>query len=115
MGFGGAGGLTNPFVPADIEIRNNYFFLPMSWDAVGVTIPPGNKWVVKNHLEFKSARRVFVDGNTFENVWVSGQMGYAIVLTPRTSSSGLGAVVDDITISNNIFKNVSTGFETLGG
>jgi hypothetical protein len=109
--FGGAGGLSNPWVAADIEIRNNHFFKPMSWDAVGVTIPPGNKWAVKNNLELKSAKRVLVDGNTLENVWVSAQMGDSIVLTPRTNQSGLLAVVDDITISNNILKNVSTGFE----
>ena len=114
--FGGAGGLDNPWVPSDIEIRNNYFFKPLSWAQVGVTIPPGNRWAVKNHLEFKSARRVLVDGNVFENVWVSAQMGYSIVLTPRTNAtggSGLLAVVDDITIRNNILKNVSSGFDAL--
>jgi hypothetical protein len=66
--------------------------------------------VVKNHLEFKSARRVLVDGNMFENVWVSGQTGFSMGLTPRTGQGGLGAVVDDITISNNVLKNVSSGF-----
>jgi len=67
--------------------------------------------VVKNNLEFKSARRVLVDGNTFENTWVSGQMGFSLMLTPGTSQSGLLAVVDDITISNNVLKNVSSGFD----
>lgn len=113
---GGAGGLSNPWVPSDIEIRNNYFFKPLSWAAVGVTIPPGNKWAVKNLLEFKSARRVLVDGNMLENNWVSAQVGFAIVLTPRTNAiggSGLLAVVDDITIRNNVLKNVSSGFSTL--
>ena len=111
--FGGAGGLNNPWVPSDIEIRNNYLFKPLSWAKVGVTIPPNNKWAVKNHLEFKSARRVLVDGNVMENVWVSAQMGFSLMLTPRTNSSGLMAVVDDITISNNVLKNVSSGFDTL--
>jgi len=108
--FGGAGGMSNPWVPSDIEIRNNYLFKPLSWAAVGVTIPPHNKWVVKNLLEFKSGRRVLVDGNIFENVWVSGQTGFSIVLTPRTVAGGLHAVVDDVMFSNNIFKNVSSGF-----
>ena len=110
--FGGAGGLNNPWVPSDIEIRNNYLFKPLSWAKVGVTIPPNNKWAVKNHVEFKSARRVLVDGNVMENVWVSAQMGFSLMLTPRTNSSGLMAVVDDITISNNVLKNVSSGFDT---
>ena len=110
--FGGAGGLNNPFVPSDIEIRSNYFYKPLSWQQVGVTIPPHNPWVVKNLLEFKSARRVLVDGNLMENSWVSGQTGYAVLLTVRTTQSGNIAVVDDITISNNILKNVVSGFQT---
>ncbi|MGA9566938.1 MAG: hypothetical protein WBS19_15545 [Candidatus Korobacteraceae bacterium] len=110
--FGGAGGLNNPFIPSDIEIRNNYFYKPLSWQQVGVTIPPNNPWVVKNHLEFKSARRALVDGNVMENSWVSGQIGFGVLLTVRTSQSGNIAVVDDITISNNILKNVVSGFQT---
>jgi hypothetical protein len=111
VSFGGAGGLNNPWVAADIEIRNNHFYKPLSWAQVGVSIPPNNTMVVKNNLEFKSARRVLVDGNTFENTWVSGQMGFSLMLTPVTSQSGLLAVVDDITISNNVLKNVSSGFD----
>jgi|HubBroStandDraft_4_1064222.scaffolds.fasta_scaffold09369_3 hypothetical protein len=111
--FGGAGGLSNPWVPSDIEIRNNHFFKPLSWAQAGVTLGPANQWVEKNNLEFKSARRVLVDDNVMENTWVSGQMGFSVMLTPRTNSSGFLAVVDDITISNNILKNVSSGFDTL--
>ena len=111
--FGGAGGLSNPWVPSDIEIRNNHFFKDPAWAAPGITLPPHNQWAVKNNLEFKSGRRVLVDGNLIENVWASAQMGFSIMLTPRTNSSGLLAVVDDITISNNILKNVSSGFDTL--
>ena len=77
-----------------------------------MTIPPNNPWTVKNHLEFKSARRVLVDGNVMENSWVSGQTGYSVLLTVRTSQSGNIAVVDDITISNNVLKNVVSGFQT---
>jgi len=113
--FGGAGGYSNPWVPSDIEIRGNYFFKPLAWakSGVGGTIPPNNQWAVKNLLEFKSARRVLVDSNVFENVWVSAQMGFALMLTPRTHDSGMYAVVDDIMISNNVLKNVSSGFDVL--
>ncbi len=111
--FGGAGGLNNPWVPSDIEIRNNHFFKDPAWAAPGITLPPHNQWAVKNNLEFKSGRRALVDGNLMENSWVSGQNGYAIVLTPRTHQSGLTAVVDDITISNNILKNMVSGFDTI--
>jgi hypothetical protein len=108
--FGGAGNTSNPFVAADIEIRNNYLYKPMSWAQVGVSIPPNNIMVVKNLLELKSAKRVLIDSNTLENVWVGGQTGFALMLTPRTSDSGNLAVVDDVTISNNVLKNVSSGF-----
>src|SRR5271157_2399961 len=59
------------------------------------------------------AQRVLVDGNVMENNWVSGQNGFAVALTVRTNSSGILAVVDDITFTNNIVKNVASGFTTL--
>ena len=111
--FGGAGKNFNRGVPSDLEIRNNYLFKPLDWAAVGVTIPPGNKWVAKNAFELKSAQRVIFDGNVIENVWASGQMGFAVVLTVRSSQSGDFAVVSDITITNNVLKNVVSGFNTL--
>jgi hypothetical protein len=111
--LGGAGDYNNPYVPADVEIRGNHFFKPLEWDAPGITLPPNNKWVEKNNLEFKSARRVLVTGNTLENAWKSGQEGYSVVLTVRSSQSGNIAVVDDITIKSNILKNVVSGFNTL--
>jgi hypothetical protein len=111
--FGGSGGPNNPWVPSDIEIRKNHLFKPLSWAAVGVTIPPNNQWVEKDNLEFKSARRVLVDSNILENTWVSGQTGTSVLFTVRTGQSGDIAVVDDITFTNNILKNVGSGFTTL--
>jgi hypothetical protein len=111
--FGGAGGVNNTYIPSDIEIRNNHFFKPLSWLRAGVTLPPHNRWVVKNNLEFKEGRRAIVTGNVLENNWLSGQIGYSVVLTVRTGDSGNTAVVDDITIENNVLKNVPSGFNTL--
>jgi hypothetical protein len=111
--FGGAGKNFNRGVPSDIEIRGNYLFKPLGWAAVGVSLPPNNKWVVKNAFELKSAQRVLFDGNVIENVWAAGQIGFAIVLTVRSAQSGDFAVVSDITITNNILKNVVSGFNTL--
>jgi len=48
-----------------------------------------------------------------ENIWPSAQSGYAFQLTPRPNQSGLLAVVDDVTITNNVLKNVSSGFDIL--
>jgi len=107
--FGGSGGNADLWVPSDIEIRNNYIFKRLSW--VSTSLSGG--MVVKNALELKSAQRVLVDSNVIENVWAAAQMGYAMVLTVRSSQSGDTAVVNDITITNNILKNVVAGFNTL--
>ena len=104
--FGGSGGNGNPGVPSDIEIRNNYLYKPLSWVAASVTY---NSMVVKNAFECKSCQRVLFDGNVIENVWANGQLGFAIVLTVRTGQSGDFAVVNDITITNNLLKNVVSG------
>jgi hypothetical protein len=109
--FGGSGGNNNRGVPSDIEIRNNYLFKPLAW--VPLTTAPLNQWVEKNAFELKSAQRVLFDSNIIENVWAAGQMGYAIVLTVRPSQSGDFAVVNDITITNNLLKNVVSGVNTL--
>jgi hypothetical protein len=127
--FGGAGGYNDPYVPSDIEIRRNHFFKPTAWDSCGaggtlgsgnlqpngVPCPPGlgYQWVEKDNLEFKSAQRVVVTGNIFENTWVSGQVGYSLLFTIRTSQSGNIAVVDDIEVASNILNNVDRGFNTL--
>ena len=127
--FGGAGGFDDPYVPSDIEIRRNHFFKPLSWNSCGaggtlgssgiqpngVRCPAGvgYQWVEKNNLEFKSARRVMVTGNIFENTWVSAQVGYSVLFTIRTGQSGDIAVVDDITVESNLLLNVDAGFNTL--
>jgi hypothetical protein len=106
---------SNPFIASDIEIRNNYVFKPMAWAQVGVTIPPHNKWAVKNLFEVKLGQRILVDGNTFENVWASAQTGFAILLTVRVAGTTVPvAAVDDITFSNNVLKNVGSGFNIAG-
>ena len=113
--FGGGGGWNNPYVPSDIEIRNNYLYKPLSWakSGEGGTLLPHNQWVEKNAFEIKNAQRVLFDRNTIQNVWAAGQAGYAIVLTVRTSQSGDIAVVNDITITNNLLNNVVAGFNTM--
>ena len=107
--FGGSGGGWGGYVPSDIEIRNNYLFKPLTW----VPLSLSGSLVVKNALELKSAQRVLFDSNTIENVWYNGQLGFAIVLTVRSSQSGDIAVVNDVTITNNVLKNVVSGFNTL--
>jgi hypothetical protein len=127
--IGGAGGFANPFIPSDIDIENNLLFKNPAWDKCGAGgtlnsaefLPNGQQcpagvgyqWVVKNNLEFKSARRVLVQGNTLQNNWKSAQTGVSLLFTIRTSQSGNLAVVDDITVQNNKLLNVDAGFNTL--
>ena len=109
--FGGSGQNYNEGVPSDITIQNNYLFKPLSW--ILPTTAPRNQWVEKNAFELKSAQRVLFDHNTIENVWAAGQLGYAVQLTVRSSQSGDFAVVNDVTITNNMFKNVVSGVDGL--
>ena len=108
--FGGAGGPTNPYVPADIEIRGNWLYKPLSW--IPLTTGGRGRWAVKNELEFKNAQRVVVSGNILENNWQSAQNGTSVLLTPRVAQDqgGPTAVVNDIDIENNVIKNVNVGF-----
>ena len=101
----------NPWVPSDIEIRGNYIFKPLSWVVASVT---NRKMSVKNALEMKSAQRVLFDGNTIENVWA--KLRQAPPSCSLRARRGVGdiAVVNDITITNNVLKNVVSGFNTGG-
>jgi hypothetical protein len=111
--FGGDGDTDNSFVPSDIEIRRNNLFKPLAWDAPGITLPPHNKWRARCNLVLKNAQRALVIGNVLENSWMSGDVGVSVLLTVRTSQSGNSAVVNDITVENNILKNVMSGFAAL--
>jgi hypothetical protein len=72
-------------------------------------------WVVKNLFELKNAQRVLVEGNLLENIWPAGQAGYAIVLTPRNSGGNAPWVrVRDVTITNNVVRNVAGVVNVLG-
>ena len=108
--FGGSGGGYLGYVPSDIEIRGNYLFKPLSWIPLSVGT---HKMVVKNSFECKSCARVLFDRNVIENVWADGQLGSAVVLTVRSSQSGDMAVVNDITVTNNVLKNVGRFVNTI--
>lgn len=112
--FGGATPNIQGMIPSNIEIRGNYFRKPLSWfpsspDYAGIG------WYVKTILELKNAANVTIDGNIFENCWVSGQIGFGITFTPRAENSAAPWVrVQDVTFTNNIVKNVAQGVN-IGG
>ena len=108
--FGGSGGGAFGYVPSDIVVQNNYLYKPLSWVPLSVGT---NTYTVKDAFELKSAQRVLFDSNTIANVWAAAQPGRPFLLTIRTSQGGDIAVVEDVTVTNNVFKNVVSGFGTL--
>ncbi len=99
---GGDPGITN-LVPTDITIRRNHVYKDPSWKG---------KWTIKNLFELKSARRVLVEGNVFENSWVDAQMGMAIVIKSAlgTPNGGRWQGTTDVTFRDNIVRNTQRGF-----
>ena len=118
------GGSEATKTPADIEIRYNHFYKPLTWlkgqkGYVGGS--NGNPFVVKNLLESKNAQRVLFEGNILEYTWGGfSQSGYAILLTPKNQSSGGLNVcplceVTDITIRYSTISHVGSGLEVANG
>lgn len=107
--FGGSDPWIQNLVPSDIEIRQNYFYKPPAWRN---RVP---SWSVKNNFELKNARRVLIDGNIFENCWIGGQHGEAVVFTARNQNgTAPWSILEDITFTNNIIKRVYNGFFIRG-
>ena len=111
--FGGADPRIPNLVPADIEIRGNLLFKPLSW-KVGDPSYLGRRWTIKNLLELKNARRVIIDGNIFQNNWVEAQTGAPVVFTARNQDGNAPwSVVEDVTFTNNIVTNTQGGVSIL--
>ena len=111
--FGGADPKALALSPADIEIRKNHLFKPLSWKADDPSFA-GTQWTVKNLLELKNAQRVLVDGNLLENNWPQAQGGTAVVFTPRSDGTAPFSAVKDVTFTNNRVQNVSGGIGMQG-
>lgn len=112
--FGGADPSIRNLVPSDIEIRDNYFFKPLSWKK-GHPSYGGHHWTVKNLFELKNARRVTIDRNVFENNWVDAQAGSGILFTVRNDEgTATWATIEDVTFTNNIVKNSPSAVNLLG-
>jgi hypothetical protein len=118
------GGGPSTITPADIEIRKNHFFKPLTWlkGQTGFVGGSGNNpFIVKNHLEFKNAQRVLVEGNILENNWGGfSQDGSSVLLTPKNQNQGgIGVCpicqVTDVTIRYNTISHVGSGFQISTG
>ena len=105
--FGGADSRAATLVPTSIEIQNNHFYKPLSLIA--------SNYAVKNLLEFKAARRVWVAGNIFENNPAKSNAGFVLGITPRNQGGKAPwSVTSDIAIVGNTFINVGSGFNIMG-
>ncbi|MGH9409849.1 MAG: hypothetical protein ACRD1V_10390 [Vicinamibacterales bacterium] len=100
--FGGSDPAIPNLVPSDIEIRGNLSTKRLTWRSVHIP--------VKNAFELKDARRVLVEGNTFEHVWASGQDGTAILLKSVNQDGGCtGCVTEYVTFRDNIVRGAASG------
>lgn len=110
------GGGSATTTPADIEIRHNHFFKPLTWlpgQPGFVGGASGHPFMVKNLLELKNAQRVLVEGNIFEYSWGGfSQPGYMLLLAPKNQASGCPICqVTDVTIRYNTFSHAGGGFQ----
>jgi polygalacturonase len=81
-------------VPSDITIRGNYFHKPIAWKGV---------WSVKNSFELKAGRRVLVEQNRFRRLVAGRADGL------RLGAQGRHRAHEDITMRNNVVRNVGAG------
>ena len=108
------GGAAASATPADIEIRRNHFFKPLSWNPKDPSYL-GVNFISKNNLEFKNASRVLVEGNVFENSWGGySQAGYQLLLTPKNQDNRCpSCVVRDITIRYSVMRHSGAGIQLV--
>jgi hypothetical protein len=105
--FGGADATITNLVPSDIVVRGNLMSKPLSWRS--------EPWSVKNSFELKNARRVLIEGNIFEHIWKQGQVGFAILFTPRNQGGRAPwSVVEDVTFRYNIVRHAGGGVNVTG-
>jgi hypothetical protein len=106
--FGGADPSVANLVPSDITVIGNVIQKNTVWREQAA---PQN-WVVKNILEFKNAQRVLIDSNVIQYLWMAGQTGYAILLTPRNQDGNCPwCTVNDVTVTHNLVRHVADGLE----
>jgi hypothetical protein len=115
VAFGGAVPAIYGLIPSDIIVQNNSFYKPLSWRPGSPSYAGTPIWV-KNHLELKTAQRMTIDNNVFENNWVGGdQRGFALVFSVRTELGRMPwSVVKDIKVTNNVFKHSAGGIVITG-
>jgi hypothetical protein len=103
---GGADASSVDNIPQSIVFDNCDFNKPLAWkDKIGV----------KNLFELKCAKGVVLKNSRLTNCWVSGQVGYAILVNVRNQDGAAPfSVIEDVLIDNCTIDNVGAGFSILG-
>jgi hypothetical protein len=112
IGFGGSLPSITNLVPSDIDILRNHLHKPLTWKS-GEPGYGGIPWTVKSLLEFKTGKRVLIEGNLMENQWDNWN-GYAAINFTVRNDSGSWATLQNITFRNNVVRHVAIGLNILG-
>ena len=107
--FGGGPATANP---ADIEIRRNHLFKPLTWkkgEPGYEPAPSGDPFIVKNNFELKNAQRVLFEGNLLEGSWGGfTQTGFSVALSPKNQGNKCPkCLVTDVVLRYNRIRNVA--------
>ena len=95
---------------SDITITGNTFTKRLSWWSDDASYD-GKRRTIKNLLEFKVARRVLIEGNTFTNFWIQHQR-LPILFKSTNQNPGCRnptAQVEHVTFVNNVLNGVGSG------
>jgi len=115
VAFGGAVPSIPGVIPSDILIQGNLFFKPLSWMPGSASYAGIPVWV-KNDIELKNGQNITIDSNDFENNWKGAdQRGYFLLFNVRTESHQVPwAVVNNVKVTNNIFRHSAAGIDITG-
>lgn len=104
--YGGDTVRVDGHTPTNIEIRRNYFYKRPDWKPNPVPL-----YNIKNLIEFKFARRVYLEGNVFKNHWLGADGGQAhgININGIVEVESPWTVSEDIIFENNKIINVPSG------
>jgi len=90
-------------VPTDVIFTRNTVRKDPAWRTMA------EQPTVKNLLEIKYGRRVFISGNTFEYNWLQAQTGWSILFIAKGIDGTAWTVVEDVTFTRNIVRRVANG------
>lgn len=101
------GGADSVRQPSHLTLTNSFLTKNVNWHSPSA--------VVKNTLEFKDMISATIKGNTIENSWSDGQVGYLVLFTPRNQDGKESfAQVAHIELSDNIIRNGGAGVSLSG-